>query len=440
MNKQLIDSSKELEQLTLYDTVTSLPNRSLFHDRLSRNIGLASLGNENIALLLIDLNRFKQINDALGHAKGDVLLKKVAERLNENITNKETLARLGGDEFVVILPEHDELSSMARAKDFQALLDEPFVIDQTNIAVSVSIGISLFPEHGESIAPLLSHADSAMYAAKDNNVPIYLYDPEKDFYTRSHLTMVADIRIAVEKQQFELHYQPKVNVETNKIVSAEALGRWNSASNGSVPPNIFVQILEQNSLIDEYTYWVIETALAQAKEWREKDKHFRIAVNISPQTLMNPEFIENLNSIVKDKENGQCLIFEITENLFLSEYDRLFEILEHICFLGIKLSIDDYGMGYSSLSRLRKLPVSELKIDQSFIKEMNVNKDDEAIVRSTIDLAHNLGLSVVAEGVETQDAFDILKSLKCDVAQGYLISKPVPAENFSVFYEEYESK
>ena len=278
-----------------------------------------------------------------------------------------------------------------------------------------------------------------MYAAKDNNLPVCFYDPDKDFHTRGHLTMVADIRSAVEKKQFELHYQPKVSIETNKIISAEALGRWASASNGHVPPGIFVQILEQNGLIDEYTYWVIETALNQSKAWRDNDDQFRVAVNISPLTLMNPDFFNQLKNIIKDEDSGQCLIFEITENLFLSEYDRLSEVLAHIRFLGIELSIVDYGTGYSSLSRLRKLPVSELKIDQSFIKDMIENKDDEAIVRSTIDLAHNLGLKVTAEGVETQEAFDALKLLGCDVAQGYLISKPVPADDFDAFYKQSQS-
>ena len=436
MNKQLIDSSKELEQLSLYDTVTNLPNRSLFHDRLSRSIGMAALNNESIALLLIDIDRFKQINDALGHAKGDLLLLKVAERFSQVIGSRETLSRIGGDEFVVILPDHDKESAMQRAESLRSLLDEPFIIDNTSIAVSTSTGISIFPEHGESIGSLLSHADSAMYMAKDNNIPVYLYEPDKDTHTRGHLTMVADIRNAVENKLFELHYQPKVSIETKQIISAEALGRWTRSLNGSVPPNIFVQILEQNSLINEYTYWVIETALEQTKLWRNSDDDFRIAVNISPQTLMSPEFVEHLKRIVKSKTDGQCLIFEITENLFLSEYDRLLDILQHICALGIKLSIDDYGIGYSSLSRLRKLPVSELKIDQSFIRDMDVDSDDEAIVRSTIDLAHNLGLTVVAEGVETQETFGLLKDLGCDVAQGYLISKPVPAEAFEVFYKE----
>jgi diguanylate cyclase (GGDEF)-like protein len=437
MNRQLTESSKELEYLSLYDPVTLLPNRSLFHDRLSQSIGRAYLNKNNFSLLMVDLDRFKEINEALGHDRGDLLLKKIAERFSENIESSETLARLGGDEFVIILPQHDENSALGRAKALRHLLDEPFNVEETNIAVSASIGVAVFPHHGEDISSLLSHADSAMYAAKNNNLGVNSYNPEEDHPTRSHLAMVADMRKALEEGQFELHYQPKISIETNGVVSAEALGRWTSKTRGVVPPNIFIQVLEQNGMIDDYTYWAIETALNQAKEWSAGANKIRIAVNLSPQTLMHPKFIKKLERLVKDKSNGQYLTFEITENLFLSEYDRLFDVLEYICYLGIGLSIDDYGTGYSSLSRLRRLPVTEIKIDQSFIKDMNHNKDDEAIVRSTIELAHNLGLHVVAEGVETKEALSLLSDLGCDTAQGYLISKPLPVNKFGEFLKTY---
>lgn len=438
MNRQLIESSKELEYLSLYDIVTTLPNRSLFHDRLSQNIVTANLNKETISLLLVDLDRFKEINEALGHDRGDLLLRNIAERFGANIQSSETLARLGGDEFVVILPRYDENGAIERAQVLRQLLDRPFRVEGTEIAVSASVGVSVFPDHGEDISSLLSHADSAMYAAKNNKLGVSSYNPETDHLTRSHITMVADIRKALEEKQFELHYQPKISIVSNEIVSVEALGRWTSGTRGIVSPNIFINVLEQNGLIDEYTYWAIETALKQAHIWSVENSRLRIAVNVSPQTLMHPGFMGNLEKVVKNKDNGQHLIFEITENLFLSEYDRLSEVLEYICCLGIGLSIDDYGTGYSSLSRLRKLPVTEIKIDQSFIKDMNHNKDDEAIVRSTIDLAHNLGLAVVAEGVETRAALVLLNSLGCDTAQGYLISRPLNIDDLSKFLELYD--
>lgn len=430
LNKQLIESSKELEYLSLYDSVTALPNRSLFHDRLLRDITEARQNNSNIAVLLIDIDSFKDINDSLGHDRGDALLNQIARRFEDAVGLHETLARLGGDEFIVVLPQHDQAKAERRATDFINGLKSAFEVEQNHIVVNASIGVAVYPQHGNSISSLLSHADYAMYEAKSSKMDYCVYDPEEDHLAQGHLALVADIRKALEEKQFELHYQPKVSGESGQIIAAEALGRWSSETHGNVPPNIFIRVLEQNGLIDEYTYWAIETALVQARQWRSGVSTMRIAVNLSPQTLMHPEFKENFDRLVRDESEGELLTFEITENLFLSEFDRLAEVLEHICSLGVELSIDDYGTGYSSLSRIRRLPVSELKIDQSFIKDMVDNKDDEAVVHSTIQLAHNLGLSVVAEGVETDRALKLLAELGCDVIQGYLISKPLPHDEF----------
>jgi diguanylate cyclase (GGDEF)-like protein len=436
LNKQLVESSKELEYLSLYDSVTALPNRSLFYDRLSRDIAEVERNNSTIGILLIDIDSFKDINDTLGHDHGDSLLNKIARRFEEEISNKETLARLGGDEFIVVLPDHDQKQVIKRAEHFIQSLKQAFAIKQNSIVVNASIGIAVFPEHGKSISSLLSHADFAMYEAKNSSVKVCVYDPENDHLAQGHLAMVADVRKALDEKQFELHYQPKISAQSGQIVAAEALGRWYCKDRGNVPPNIFIRVLEQNGLIDEYTYWAIETALAQAKAWKSGFSIMRVAVNLSPQTLMHPDFIEKIDQIIKDESDGELLTFEITENLFLSEFDRLAEVLEHICSLGVELSIDDYGTGYSSLSRLRRLPVSELKIDQTFIKEMVDNKDDQAVVHSTIELAHNLGLKVVAEGVENQSALDMLTELGCDTIQGFLISRPLTVPMFNAFVED----
>lgn len=433
LNKQLVESSKELEYLSLFDSVTALPNRLLFHDRLNRDISNAEHGHGMIGILLIDIDSFKDINDALGHDRGDSLLNKIARRFDEEINNHETLARLGGDEFIIVLPGHDQQHALHRAEQFISSLKDAFTIEQNSIVVNASVGVAVYPEHGTTISSLLSHADFAMYEAKSSNVNVCVYNPDNDHLAQGHLTMVADVRRALDERKFELHYQPKISAETGKVVAAEALGRWSCKSRGSVPPNIFIRVLEQNALIDEYTYWAIETALAQAKKWQCEFNVIRVAVNISPQTLMHPDFKNKIDQIITAKSEGALLTFEITENLFLSEFDRLAQVLEHICSLGVELSIDDYGTGYSSLSRLRRLPVSELKIDQSFIKDMVSNKDDEAVVHSTIELAHNLGLRVVAEGVENKSAFDLLVSLGCDTIQGFHISKPLPHENFTAF-------
>ena len=430
LNKQLIESSKELEYLSLYDSVTALPNRSLFHDRLSRDIKEARQKDKEIGVLLIDIDSFKDINDALGHDHGDRLLNKIARRFDGEVKNNETLARLGGDEFIIVLPNHNLAKAKKRADVFMASLKQTFVIEDNNIVVNASVGVAVYPEHGTDISSLLSHVDIAMYEAKSSNVKICVYDSGNDYLAQGHLAMVSDVRKALDEKQFELHYQPKVSAETGQIVAAEALGRWYSEKRGNVPPNIFIRVMEQNGLIDEYTYWALETALEQAKQWKSGSSVLRVAVNLSPQTLMHPDFKENIDKIIKDESDGELLTFEITENLFLSEFDRLAEVLDHVCSLGVELSIDDYGTGYSSLSRIRRLPVSELKIDQTFIKDMVDNKDDEAVVRSTIELAHNLGLTVVAEGVENQSALNLLTELGCDTIQGFLISKAVPNSEF----------
>ncbi|NOQ89339.1 MAG: EAL domain-containing protein, partial [Gammaproteobacteria bacterium] len=382
------------------------------------------------------IDSFKDINDSLGHDQGDSLLNKIAHRFGDEIKNNETLARLGGDEFIVVLPGQNQKQVIKRAEQFINSLKDSFAIEKNTIVVNASIGIAVYPEHGRSISNLLSHADFAMYEAKNSSLKICVYDPDSDHLAQGHLAMVADVRKALDEKQFELHYQPKISAQSGQIVSAEALGRWHCKDRGNVPPNIFIRVLEQNGLIDEYTYWAIETALAQAKEWKSGHSIMRVAVNISPQTLMHPGFKEKFDQIIKDESDGELLTFEITENLFLSEFDRLAEVLEHVCSLGVELSIDDYGTGYSSLSRLRRLPVSELKIDQTFIKEMVDNKDDQAVVHSTIELAHNLGLTVVAEGVENTSALNLLTKLGCDTIQGFLISRPLPAEKFDAFIDE----
>ena len=433
LNKQLVESSKELEFLSLYDSVTALPNRSLFYDRFTRDLTEAVSNESTVGVLLIDIDSFKDINDALGHDRGDELLNKIARRFEQEVNNNETLARLGGDEFIIVLPNHDQVKVIKRAEKFINSLNSAFTIEQHKIVINASIGVVMYPEHGDTISGLLSHASFAMYEAKNSKLNVCVYNPANDHLAQGHLAMVADVRKALNEKQFELYYQPKINAASGQVVAVEALGRWRSKKHGNVPPKIFIGVLEQNGLINEYTYWVIKTALKEARSWRRNFSAMRVAINLSPQTLMHPDFKDNMDQIIKDKRDGELLTFEITENLFLSEFDRLADVLIHICSVGVELSIDDYGTGYSSLSRLRRLPVSELKIDQSFIKELVDNKDDQAVVHSTIELAHNLSLSVVAEGVENRAALDLLVKLGCDMVQGYLISKPLTLKQFNAF-------
>ena len=431
MNKQLIESNRELEFHALYDPLTSLPNRSLFRDRLSRGITRAESTQSQLGLLLIDLDRFKAINDALGHDKGDYLLKEIALLLQQYVHPDDTFARLGGDEFAVILPDSNRQAIVERAGVFLKALEKPFNINDSTITVGASIGITVYPEDGDNVTDMLIRADSAMYSAKKSKQGIMLYQPANDHSPLGHLTMVSDLRQALDGGEFELYYQPQIDIKTNRIIAVEALGRWVHARYGFVNPDVYIGELEQIGLIEKYTTWAIETALKNAIVWKEAERELKVSVNISVTDLLNPEFMTRLDTLIGSRDRGELLTFEVTENLFLSEYDRLFEVLEYIRYLGITLSIDDFGTGYSSLSRLKKLPVNELKIDQSFIKDMEKSQNDEVIVHSTIELAHNLGLSVVAEGVESKETLKRLALLGCDTAQGFIISRPLTFEQMN---------
>ncbi len=439
LNRQLSESNRELEYLSLYDMVTGLPNRSLFRDRFSQHLALAQAEGRCFGLLLVDLNNFKEINETLGHDRGDQVLKEIARRFLAYLDGHNILSRLGGDEFVLVLPDVDRTQSLRHASRLLQQLDAPFEIDGMTIAVSANVGVSLFPEHGEDISSMLRHADQAMFNAKSGKRGVSLYDPAADYSSPGMLVMTADLRKALEHQEFELYYQAKVNLRNDRIDSVEVLGRWQHPQRGFVPPNIFIRVLEQTGMIDRYTHWVIETAIEQIRLWRGQQRDIRIAVNISTQTLMNPDFMIYLESLEAITDSGSNLQFEITENLFLSEYDRLCATLGRVRQLGISLSIDDFGTGYSSLGRLKKLPVSELKIDRSFIMDMDKSSDDEIIVHSTIELAHNLGLTVVAEGVEKEKIYQRLIEMGCDVAQGFLISKPIPIDQFERFLTDRDN-
>ena len=435
INKQLLESNRELEFHALYDPLTSLPNRSLFRDRLSQGISLAESSSSQLGLLLIDLDRFKDINDALGHDKGDYLLKEIALRLQQYVYPNDTFARLGGDEFAVILHDCNRQSLMDRASTLLKVLEKPFMINDSTITVGASIGITVYPEHGDNVTDILSRADSAMYGAKKSKQGIMFYEPATDRSPLGYLTMVTELRKALSRGEFELYFQPQIDLETNEIIAVEALGRWVHSRYGLVNPDVYITELEQIGVIEKYTTWAIETSLRNAIDWKDKGHHIKVAVNISVTDLLNPEFMKRLDTLIGSREYGELLTFEITENLFLSEYDRLLEVLEYIRYLGIALSIDDFGTGYSSLSRLKKLPVSELKIDRSFIRDMEQSQNDEVIVHSTIELAHNLGLCVVAEGVESHETLKRLAALGCDTAQGFVISEPLTLDQLNALLD-----
>jgi len=438
LNKQYSESSQKVEQLTLYDALTGLPNRTLFRDRINTQLLIASKENYTLAIVLIDINNFKAMNDALGHENGDQILIEFCNRINESLAPNETFSRLGSDEFILIIPETTSFKTIAKVDLLINRLEDDFSINHhDNLNIKASFGISLFPEHGADRSILLRHADIALHTAKKMNSSFHIYNQLEDQSNDTHVSLAVDIGHALNEKQFELYYQPKIDIKTNTIISAEALGRWKHPTKGFIPPDIFIDALEQYNSIDKYTYNAIDEAIVNIKNWMSTGHNIKVAINISTQTLMNPDFINQIENRITEFSISKRIIFEITESLFLSNQEFVLDSLTRLRSLGIELSIDDFGTGYSSLSRLKKLPVNELKIDQSFIKDMNESVDDQIIVRSIIDLAHNLGLTVVAEGVETKEILDRLNMLGCDIAQGYFVSRPMPADDFEKFIKNY---
>lgn len=432
LNKRLVSVNHELENLTLYDQLTGLPNRLLFRDRLQQEINIASEQNLCITIMIIDIDRFHELNEALGHEEGDLLLKEVSKRLIHSVGSKDTLARLGGDEFAVLMLNNHNDVALDAAKVFLEILEEPIKLSIESISVTAKIGITIYPEHGNDVQILLKHMDAAIIAAKRNNESIHVYEAEKDDIS-GRLALIQNIKNAFEKSEFELYYQPKIELVSGTLIGVEALARWPDKNNGYIPTEMFISVMEQTGLINEFSYWVLDLAMKQRVIWLKEGHDLKVSVNIPVTTVLENGFISRISHLIKKHDNVGGIILEITENIFFSDYDRLSRLMNNLQDLGLLFSIDDFGTGHSSLSRLRQLPVSELKIDKSFVIDMIGNKDDEVIVKSTIELAHSLGIRVCAEGVETAKVMQQLDQWRCDIVQGYHISKAVPALELAKF-------
>ncbi len=432
--RDLRKHSALLEQKAAYeathDSLTGLPNRTLFIDRLQQATIAAKRESTLLAVLILDMDRFKDVNDTLGHHNGDRLLKQVGLRLSAVIRESDTLARIGGDEFGFILPRLQEKTDVEKvAKKIKKSLGGTFALEDLSFEVQASIGATLFPEHGKDADTLIQRADVAMYAAKQNKMGYALYAKNFDKHSPHRLTLMGELRQAIHSDELILHYQPKITSKTGNIHSVEALVRWNHPTHGIMPPSEFIPLAERTGLIEELTLWVLKSALRQGALWHQQQKDFGIAVNISTLSLLNPEFSGILNSLLTAYNfPAQLFFMEITETSIMIDPERSLSILDRIHQNGVNLSIDDFGTGYSSLAYLKKLPVKEIKIDKSFVTDMLTNDSDATIVNATIQLGHNLGLQVVAEGVENHQTFNALKAMGCDLQQGFFISKPLPAE------------
>ncbi len=421
---------EELKRRALYDSLTGLPNRTLLVDRLAHGIEIARRERRPLALLLLDLDRFKEINDTLGHQVGDRLLKEVARRFRKTLRKADTVARFGGDEFLILLPAVTDLDRARRvANRLHKALDRPFKMSGMSFAIGAGIGIALCPEHADSAGELMQCADVAMYMAKKGPSGIAVYDSAKDHNSLRHLALSGELRQAIETDQLSFHYQPKIDLRRRRVCGVEALVRWQHPKQGAIPPDEFVSQAERTGLIQKLTDWGLNEAIRQLAGWRDLGLDLDLAVNLSAANLLQdslPDLIEDFLGTWKVAPGH--LTLEITENAIMVDPERALEVAERLNAIGVRLSIDDFGTGYSSLAYIKRLPVDELKVDKSFVMQMDEDKNDAVIVRSTIELAHSLGLEVVAEGIEKDVHIELLDKLGCDVGQGFFISRPVPPD------------
>ncbi|MDO8363348.1 MAG: bifunctional diguanylate cyclase/phosphodiesterase [Actinomycetota bacterium] len=420
--------SKRSEFLALHDTLTGLPNRALYGDRVAAALAAAGRTGDDVALAVVDLDRFKEVNDTLGHRNGDEFLRIVADRLAAALRPGDTVARLGGDEFGIVLPRVKPDAVEAILRRLQDSLGQEAELEGVAITAEASVGYAMWPEDAATPEALLRRADLALDTAKVARASIVRYHPGIDEFDPQRLGLIAELRRGIVTGELVLHYQPKVDAHSGEVLAFEALVRWQHPVRGLLPPADFIPIAESTGLIGPLTAWVVDSALAQMAEWSKIRPGLSVAVNISARNLRDelPGWI--LNRLAAHRVKASQLVLEITETSFATDPVRATGLLEELSAAGVRVSLDDFGQGYTSLGSLGHLPVSELKIDRGFVVAMQHSAEDRAIVASVIELGHQLGLTVVAEGVETEEVFADLRSLGCDTMQGHLFSRPVPAD------------
>ncbi len=431
-NGRLVDrlrrQAKENEYHALHDPLTGLPNRSLFHRRLAGAL-LGEEGAVKAAVMIMDLDRFKEVNDTLGHHRGDQLLRELAQRVRDRLDAGITIARLSGDEFAILVPGGDREAAEKVGECILDALRAPFFLEEMTLQLGGSIGIALAPEHGQDTDGLLQRADVAMYMAKEAQSGLQVYEPDRDEYSPARLALASELREGIAAQQLKVAYQPKADLRTGAIVGVEALVRWDHPKHGEMLPESFLPVAERNGLLRPLTLSVLEEAVRQCSDWWRSGLELAVSVNLSARNLLDLELCEDIGRMLERWELPRAALqLEITETTIMTDATRTEAALSTLHRMGIGLSVDDFGTGYSSLSYLRRLPVREIKIDRSFVIGMAANENDAVIVRSTVELGRNLGMTVVAEGVETRETWDRLAALGCDVAQGYFLSPPLPAD------------
>jgi diguanylate cyclase (GGDEF)-like protein len=430
-SRRLDEQIEHNRQLADHDPLTGLPNREMLRRRVDKAIAAAKVNDRVVGILLLDLDRFKEINDTLGHHHGDLLLRAIGPRLAKVLRDHDCIARLGGDEFVVLLPDlPNEAYAEALARRLRSQLSTPFLLEGVRLDVEASLGIAVYPKHGADFPALLQHADVAMYVAKKGSLGVAVYNPLLDEHSPTRLSLVGDLRTALSHpEQFELHYQPKANMATGKISGLEALVRWRHPERGLLPPDDFIPIAERTGMIQALTDIVLEKAMAQQKVWKQVGILLPVAINLSTRCLLDVHLPDDIGRrLTRHGLTGSDLELEITESAIMADPQRAEEVLTRLAGIGVGLAIDDFGTGYSSMAHLKRLPVHEIKIDKSFVLDLEHNVSDAAIVRSVVDLGRNLGLTVVAEGVENERSWDVLNELGCTTAQGFFLARPLTAE------------
>ncbi len=432
--------TKKMEHAAQHDYLTKLPNRMLLNDRIAQAITFANRHHTQLAVLFLDLDNFKHINDSLGHATGDKLLQSVTKRLQNCVRDSDTVSRQGGDEFVILLAETKSnedaaLSAQKILAELQALHD----IGKSQLHITSSIGISVYPADGKDAETLLKNADTAMYCAKEKGRNNYqFFTAQMNTRAIERLVIENNLRLALEKQQFILYYQPIVNLITGKITGAEALLRWQHDALSEVFPDIFLPVAEDSGLIVPIGRWVLRQACKQAKIWQDKGlPAFTIAINISAQEFLHKDFVEDVRAVlIETRLAAECLELEITESVLMRDADCSTQILQQLKKMGVKLTVDDFGTGYSSLSYLQRFPIDVLKIDQSFIQSIGFAKDKDIIVSAIISMGNSLKLKVVAEGIETPSQLAFLTARQCEEGQGYFFSRPITPESFTTLLSQ----
>ena len=422
---------RALEHQARHDTLTGLPNRVMLREQVVRALNQAQRDGSQVAFLILDLDRFKEINDTLGHHVGDMLLQRIGARLQSELRQSDTIARMGGDEFAVLLPGTDAETARDVARRLVASLAHPFDTQGLPLQIEASIGIAMFPEDGKDASDVIQRADVAMYVAKRERTGFAVYELGRDFNSVRHLTLNGELRKAIDEDHLVLYYQPKVSAKDGTIVGAEALVRWQHALFGMIPPDDFIALAEHSGLIKPLTRWVLNEAMRQAADWRRNGLPLPVAVNVSARNLLEKGMPEEVARLLESHGlPPELLVCEITESVIMEDRRRSLEAITELVSMGVTIAIDDFGTGYSSLAYLRQLPAAEIKIDKSFVMRMDRDKDDAVIVGSTIQMAHSLGLKVVAEGVESERIWCELRARGCDYGQGYYFSRPIPANQF----------